>query len=275
MTRSPPARQRPALVVAALLSIAAGRPVGAHEFWLDLERGHVEPGESIVGDLKVGQRLRGESWPYFPERFRQFSVTREGRTRDLDGRLGDIPAVSLVEPDPGLLVISQQTTDFRLDHDDWDDFRSYLEDEGIAQFAERHRDRNLPETGFAERYSRSIKALVQVGPVDESDADERLGMPIELVARSNPYADGSDALAVTLYWRRAPLPDWNINVFHDTGEVTLTRVRTDVDGRAVVPLAGAGQYLLSAVQLEPVDEPPVVWHSHWAALSFRTEAVAR
>ena len=40
------------------------------------------------------------------------------------------------------------------------------------------------------------------------------------------------------------------------------------DGRVLVPLAGGGQFLLNAVQMDPVEHGAVMWESHWALLTF-------
>ena len=148
---------------AALIALAlASAPAAAHEFWIALRDGTVAPGAVIVADLKVGQKLRGEPYPYLTSRFRSFTVTLGGTTTGVAGNEGDIPALSLIAERSGLHVIAQNTIAFRVTYDDWAVFRRYLADEGLDSFADLHRARGLPESGFAERYTRYVKALVQV-----------------------------------------------------------------------------------------------------------------
>ena len=154
-------------------------------------------------------------------------------------------------------------------HKDWALFRTYLAEEGYDHLVERHRERGLPETGFAERYTRYAKALVQVGPIDPDDADRTIGMPLELIARDNPYGHGVDGLEISLLWHGKSLPGRRVNVFHDDGVVRRTSVATDTDGKARVALSGGGAYLLSAVLMRRDERRPVVWASHWASLSFK------
>lgn len=259
---------------AALIALAlAGAPAAAHEFWIAPQDGMVAPGGEIVADLKVGQMMRGEPYPYLTNRFRSFTVTVGGTTTKVTGNEGDIPALSLIAGRSGLNVLAQHTIAFRVTYDDWAVFRKYLAFEGLDDFADLHRARGLPDSGFAERYTRYAKALVQVGPVDPADRDVRIGMQLELVAGANPYAPGVDMLPVTLTWQGAPVADRQINIFRDDGAVTLTSATTDAAGRALIPLTGDGEYLLNAVVLRPVDDDttPVVWASHWASLSFRLQ----
>ena len=258
-------------IVAGLLALTC-MPALAHEFWISPERGAIDPGELITADLKVGQRLKGESYPYLSNRFQFFTRTVGEKTRDVTGLEGDIPALSTPAEGSGLTVIAHQTVAFRVTYDDWAVFRRYLSEEGLDAFAEDHRRRGLPESGFAERYTRTAKALVQVGPVQPGDADRFTGMPLELVAGANPYSADLENLPVRLLWQGVPLAERQITVFHDAGntaEVTRRTVITDEEGRASVPLVGTGEYLLNAVHLEPVEDTPVVWASHWATLSFK------
>lgn len=244
------------LTIFALLQGAV--PALAHEFWIDLERGRVQQGDPIVGDLKVGQMLKGDSYPYLSNRFRRFTVTNGEHTLAVKANEGDMPALSHVARRSGLHVIAHHTTDFRVTYDEWDVFLSYLEEEGLKRFAEQHNKRGLPRSGFAERYTRCIKALVSVGPVAPSQDDVNVGMPLELVAQTNPYAPGSDTLAVTLYWRNQPLPNWQISIFRKKDTVVRTRMVTDENGQATIQLPGTGDYLLSAVHLQPARDAPVV-----------------
>jgi uncharacterized GH25 family protein len=264
-------RTRPILAAAASFAIAAlpATPVPAHEFWIAPESGEISPGQPIVADLMVGKMFKGEPYPYLSNRFRALTVTVGGETSKIAGHDGDIPAILKIAERPGLYVIANQTVAFRLTYDDWSKFRDYLALEGLDKFADLHRERGLPESGFAERYIRYAKALVQVGPVAASDADVRIGMPFELVAEDNPYSPRVELLRVSLIWRGVPVANHQISIFRNDGVVTRTTAITDTAGLASIPLPGGGEYLLNAVYLEPVDDAPVVWESHWASMSFK------
>ena len=257
--------------------VANSASVLAHEFWIAPVRGVLMPGDTIVAGLMVGRMLRGADYPYLSNRFRSFTVAVGKSSKRVAGNEGDIPALAYSAERRGLHVIAHHTIAFRVTHDDWMIFRRYLRDEGLDTFADRHRARGLPDQGFFERYTRYAKALVQAGPADPADQDIRVGLPLELVAEANPYAAGVGRLPVTLIWNGAPLANRQINIFRDDGidsTVTRTKVVTDQDGRALIPLLGNGDYLLNSVHLEPVDAAPVVWASHWASLSFKLQNMA-
>lgn len=96
-------------------------------------------------------------------------------------------------------------------------------------------------------------------------------MPMELMLETNPFRPGLEALPVRLLWQSGPLARRQITVLRrkSDGSVTRTLAATDRDRRAVIALAGDGDYLRNAVQLEPAEDDDVVWASHWASHGAR------
>jgi len=258
------------VAVATAILMACTSSVAAHEFWISPEVGKVAPGDRLRADLKVGLMLKGEPYPYLSTRFRSFEVAVNQKRHAVAGTQGDLPALADGTAQAGLHVITHQTIAFRANHDDWETFQRYLKEEGLSEFEPIHLERGLPKNGFAERYTRYAKALVQAGSVRADDIDFPTGMAFELTVRVNPYTPGVAHLPVILTWQGKPVAGRQINVFREAdGEVVRNSVVTDAKGEAVIAMTGAGEYLLNAVHLEPADEPPVVWESHWATLSFK------
>ena len=77
-----------------------------------------------------------------------------------------------------------------------------------------------------------------------------------------------EMLPVKLTWQGKPVAGRQIAVFRKNGNVKRSLVATDADGRALISLAGGGEFLLNAVNMEPVSGGDVVWKSHWASLTF-------
>lgn len=243
-------------------------PAAAHEFWVAPEDYTPAPGAPIVAALKVGQMMKGTDYPYLSNRFQSFTITTRQGTRDAEGIEGDSPALTVIADEPGLHIIAFYATPHQLTFDTLGEFRDYLDYEGLGEIARAHELRGLPDTGIVESYIRCAKALVQVGPIAEADRDRSTGLPFELVAEINPYAAGLEALPVRLTWQGQPVADRQIAIFRDNGEVTRRLVMTDADGRVQIPLGGGGEFLLNAVNIEPVDDGEAVWKSHWASLTF-------
>ncbi len=253
------------LVLALLIAL----PAAAHEYWIAADDFTVSPGETVSARLMVGQMMEGVEVPRLSRQIKSFKYFAPDVAQEAEGREGDRPALVYEAEKPGLHIIAQETLPLELTFDTLEEFREYLDYEGLGRFVDVHLDRGLPEAGFTEAYARSAKALVQVGPVDPDDRDRQLGLAFELTALENPYA-GRPVLPVELTWQGSPEAGTQISVFRELdGKVERTLISTGPDGRAQIPLHEAGgRYLLNAVHLEPASGDGPVWESTWASLTF-------
>ncbi len=247
-------------------------PLNAHEFWVEPLDFQVAVGGEITLDLKVGQMLEGQSYPYLSHKFGRYQTTDATGVHDLIGDEGDTPSVVYDATAPGLHVISYHALPELLTYDNFRDFVDFLDEEGLSSVAELHRTRRLPDTGFTEKYTRNAKALVQVGSPIEGSTDQATGMDFELVALRNPYLPAVN-LPVKLLWQDVEVPNAQVAVFRRMGdEVTRATYRTNARGIADIPLPGDGIYLLSSVYMEETAEDSgAAWHSIWASLTFAIE----
>lgn len=261
------------LALAASLGLAA--PAAAHEFWIAPRAFQVAPGDPVIADLRVGSEFVGTVQSYFPQRFERFEVRMGETTIPVEGRLGDIPAMDMALAGEGLAVIVHQTAPLTLQYATRALFEGFVAHKDLGDVLARHAARGLPELEFREAYTRYAKALVAVG--DGQGADAEVGLLTEIVALANPYTDDpSGGFPVRVLYRGAPRGDAQVELFarDAAGAVTITYHRTDDTGEAILPVAPATDYLVDAVVMEGTgnDDPKAgpVWHSAWAALTFRT-----
>ncbi|ATF18442.1 DUF4198 domain-containing protein [Phaeobacter gallaeciensis] len=271
-----------AFILLALAATTLGRAALAHEFWIAPEKYQVKLGASVQADLRNGQVFSGARLAYFDRNIARFEVWNQAEAHPYSGRMGDLPALQLEAPAEGLLVVAHETTPDHLTYDSWEDFVKFAAHKDFPDIEQRHSARNLPRTGFAERYTRHAKSLIAVG--NGAGSDRAIGMLTEFVALANPYSDDlSTGLPVELRFQNRPRADAQVEVFERAPDdtVSVTLIRTDADGRAVVPVKSGHIYLLDAVVLRPVDpeaasrndsatkgQPTPVWQTHWAALTF-------
>ena len=245
----------------------------AHEFWIEPTRYKLEPSEKIVANLRVGQYFKGNTFSFVPEKFVEFSVIDSSGKRPIDGRLGDLPAVNEPTIKTGLHVLLHHSTVNTLTYTDFAKFERFARKEGNAWLLDAHNQRGLPRKDVTEAYTRYAKALVLVG--DGEGRDEWAGMPLEIVAETNPYADSSSGtISVRLLWNGQGMAGKQISIFRKHGgcEAKRTAVLTDTDGRASIPREPGGRFLLNSVH---VVEPPAaskntraMWQSFWASTTF-------
>ncbi|NNF78688.1 MAG: DUF4198 domain-containing protein [Rhizobiales bacterium] len=255
------------------LALAASTPGFAHEFWISPERYKVDAGGRLVAVLLTGDKFEGYTSPYIPEDFKRFDILLDGKTIKVTGRLGDDPALDMIVPGEGLGVIVHQTVGFFISYMEPGKFEGLLRDKGVLDVLKLHRARGLPETGFRERFVRFAKCLVAVGHGRGQDAET--GLETEFVAGANPYADDvTDGVPFKLFFKGKGRAGAQVEVFtrSPTGDVALELLRTDQEGRVVVPAKPGFEYLLNAVVFRPLEaKDPAndpVWESLWAQFTY-------
>lgn len=263
-------KQLSLIILSLLISTSA---VFSHEFWISPEKYQVDSGENLVASLRGGQRFSGGPFSFLPQRFARFQLVKGDLEVDVEGRIGDRPALNMAAPEDGLWVVVHETTDSRITWKEWEKFAGFVEHKKLAGTLENHAARGLPDTGFSESYRRFIKSLIGVG--DGQGADREVGLRTEFVALANPYVDDvSKGFPVLVLFEGEPRVDAQIEIFEKNadGEVAISTLKTDADGRALIPVQTGKEYLLDAVVMLPLEETDKdsdpVWRSLWAALTF-------
>lgn len=258
----------------ALLTLAL--PATGHEFWISPEDYTVGPSDQLIANIRVGQNFKGNANSFFPNSIVRFDLVFQGQAEAVDGRMGDKPALNLPAPAEGLITIVHQTADSSLKYSEFQKFVKFATHKDFTEVLEEHKARGLPEAGFRESYSRFAKSLVAVGHGAGSDSD--MGLLTEIVALSNPYIeDVSAGLPVLVLYEGAARKDTQVELFDKApdGEVTISILRTNSEGIALLPVNSGHEYLVDAVvmrALEPVGENDPVWESLWASLTFKIPA---
>ena len=242
----------------------------AHEFWISPENHRLDAGDTLRATLLVGTNLDGETYPYLSHRFKSFTIHDANGSRAYTGNEGDIPALVDRVSAPGLTTLLYHSKPSTLHYRKWEKFLRYTKAEGLTGAVEAHLAKGLPGEGFSEHYTRNAKSLVQVGSVKTAHQDKRHGMPFEIVALQNPFAEGTKALPIRLYWQQTPANDVQITVFRQDAEGSVTReiTRTDTQGNALIPLHGQSRYLLNAVRLDRTPGETTDYASFWSSLTF-------
>ncbi len=261
-------------LVLILIVIGTG-PVVSHEFWIAPVRYAVEPGEKIVASLRVGEKFKGSTNSYIPDNFARFDLIMDGQTTKVEGRMGDDPALQIAAPKPGLAVIVHETTKNHVRYLKWEKFAKFARHKDFSETLHAHKKRGLPESNFLERYLRFAKSLVAVG--HGRGMDKAVGLETEFVAEVNPYTDTlENGLPVRLLFQGKPRANAQVTVFAKSadGAVDELTLKTDSEGRVIVPTQPAREYLLDAVVIRPLKaanpKSDPVWETLWAQFTFST-----
>ena len=159
-----------------------------------------------------------------------------------------------------------------------EEFNEYLVHDGIVDLIEQRAAAGKTNDDAAERYSKHVKAVVQVGDVRSDEWSTELGYPAEFVPLRNPYELGvGDDLQVRFLRAGQPVANQLVYASHDghhghdeAGEhVEAVTTRTDADGVATVPLSGTGRWYVRTIHIvETTTEPEVDYESNWATMTF-------
>ncbi|MEX0340368.1 MAG: DUF4198 domain-containing protein [Arenibacterium sp.] len=257
-------------ILTLVLVLCSSPSAFAHEFWIEPEDYRLAPGDNVVAHLRNGEFFKGSSLAYFERRTARFEAVQGGTTFPITPRMGDVPAVDMVATEPGLLVLVHETEGATLKYTEWEKFQKFADHKDFPDIEMRHTARDIARTGFTEEYRRFAKSLLAIGPGDGRDLVT--AMETEFVALANPYTDTLDGgLPVQLLYQGAPRADAQIEVFEKSpaGGVEITLMRSDQDGRAMIPVKPGHSYLIDAVVLREInDDPNAVWETLWAALTF-------
>lgn len=160
-----------------------------------------------------------------------------------------------------------------------EDFNEYLVHDGITDVIDRRAAAGTTNDEATERYSKHVKALVQVGDARSGQWAHELGYPVEFIPLSNPYELGrGDELQVRFLRAGRPVPDQlvyaNYEDHHghdEAGEhVDAVTTRTNADGVATIPLSGTGRWYVRTIHMvETTSEADVDYESNWATLTFQ------
>lgn len=259
-------------VTAAALCLCLGAalfvgPAQAHEFWIEPAKFRPGAGESVALRLFVGQHFKGEPVLYAPDQFKRYITAGPAGEQPVHGTLGDDPAGSLTADEPGLYVVGYHSEKFDLAFDSFAKFEEYLAMEGLDHHLALARKRFSIRNTILETYTRCAKSLIKVGGAP-APADRALGLPLELIAETSPYA-GAKTLTVRLLYNGRPLEGALVIASNRADATNKQRIRTDKAGRATVDLYRSGVWLINAVHMIPAGLlAKADWESFWASLTF-------
>lgn len=280
---------RRVLLTFAVLSVAIVATARAHTMFLKLESFFLEPNSTHSVALLNGDFDKSEN-PITRDRMADVSVVGPDGTvhpptsawRDTAMFHWDADSVdtSLLEfrtkgAGTYVLGVSTTATTFLLADTS---FNNYLVHDGVVDvLADREAKGTLGDDA-TERYSKHVKAIVQVGDTRSGGYSTNLGYPAEFIPLQNPYElEVGSVLEVRFLRAGEPVANQIVyanneyNHAHDGagGHVEAVTTRTDANGVAKIELSGGGRWYVRTIHMvETTSEADVDYESNWATLTF-------
>jgi hypothetical protein len=264
------------LTVPALLILATAGTLAAHDLFLRAESFFVAPNGTVRFQVLNGTFSKSES-AVSKDRLVDLSiVSPSGVTTPVDragwADTGTTSVLTVPLGDSGTYVIgaSLLPREIRLEAKD---FNTYLADDGIPDVLAARRRSGELDRPARERYSKHVKALVQVGSKRTSRYTAELGYPAELVPLDNPY---SLRLGGTLRVRAVVEGEPVANQVVISGgrtqggaRIAQQTVRTNREGEARIRITSRGVWYVKFIHMErAAADTTIDYESKWATLTF-------
>ncbi|MSR61373.1 MAG: DUF4198 domain-containing protein [Planctomycetes bacterium] len=265
----------PAAVLLALF--ASALPLSAHDHWLAPTHFRGAPGERLDLTLCVGHPSQYELQIRDPRRSVRFESVGPKGAKPVPGVDGKSPAGIFRPADAGLYWITYQS-DHAFVEIAPEKYAQYLKDEGLEEVLHEREQRGENALPGRDSYARFDKALLCIGDVATDGFERALGLPIELVAETNPFTwERQQELVLRLELDGKPRAGQQVKLMRLAAPFTILLARTDERGRArFTPELGGGWVASTVHQRRATPEQKLEgdWEGLWASLSFELGASA-
>ncbi len=153
------------------------------------------------------------------------------------------------------------------------EFKEYLEHEGLDRTIKERENKGIASEDVLEKYSKHVKAILQVSEDTTEDYAVNLGYPIEFIPLQNPYdlAVG-DNIDFQLLLKGQPLAN---TVVHfgtsgqkEGGKSKVNASITDEDGEFSFEISQTGHWFVGTIHMAESKEENIDYESNWATLTF-------
>lgn len=263
------------LIVPILLLIATGT-LAAHDLFLRAENYFVPPNGTVRLHVLNGTFSKSEN-AVTKDRLRDLSIVNpSGTTTPLAiagwAETGDTSIVTVPVGESGTYLIgaSLRPREIALEAKD---FNTYLATDGIPDVLAARRQSGELDRPARERYSKHVKALVQVGSTRTAGYGAELGYPAELVPLNNPYSlKPGSTLRVRAVVEGSPVASQVVIAGGRTaggGRIAQRSVRTNSDGVASIRLGSRGLWYVKFIHMQRATADTTIdYESKWATLTF-------
>lgn len=264
------------ILVPALMLLVSVGTLAAHDLFLRADSYFVAPGGTVRLQVLNGTFSKSEN-AVTKDRLRELTiVSSDGVTKPLDvagwAETGDTSIVTVNVGESGTYVIgaSLRPREIALEAKD---FNAYLASDGLPDIlAARRRTKEL-ELPARERYSKHVKALVQVGSTRTAGYGAELGYPAELVPLDNPYSlKQGGTLRVRAVVEGSPVANQVVIAGGRKsagGRIGPLSVRTNGDGVARIPISSRGVWYVKFIRMQrAAADTAIDYESKWATLTF-------
>lgn len=267
--------------VSAVAGLLTAMPALAHEMFLKAKEYVVAPTSDQVVRLMNGTFDKSEN-SIGRDRMADVSIAANGGVTSppedawYDDSNSSYLRYRTGESGTYVIGVSTQPSMIELSRDD---FIAYLRHDGVLDTLATFENDN-EQSEVRERYSKHVRAVVQVGNRRSSDFSEPLGYPVEILLEQNPYdLNIGDELSFRVLFNGEPVANQIVRASyegfhgHDASNhhANAYNLRTDEDGRARFRVTDKAVWYIALIHMEKIDEAEVDYESNWATVTFKVK----
>ena len=247
-----------------------GSQAGAQDQVLVPENFYLHKGDVLnLHLISANQFLKQDELGFDPAKSEKFILHFGSKKNayNVSTKAGDtIAKLPLAKEGLNLIDITRKPV---IDDVDRDDFLKILDDEGLTQFSEKAK--NGSKDSFRERYTWSLKTLVEVEKNSGNDFDKSVDQEYEITLKDNPYKGnyGDDIIGLVTF-RGKPVASATVFFYIKSlgGNVFAQKLYTDKSGQFYFKLSREGIYLLRSLHMELGKDKSADYDSWITSFSF-------
>ena len=238
--------------------------LNAHELWLEADQYKLKSGEKLIANIKVGQDLVGESYPYLSQETEKLFIASKKGLKKLNQIDGDYPAIQQAVNYIGIQYLYYQSNKESLRYQDYKTFIEFTDEYDLNYDLN---NKNIPN----EIYQRFAKIILNGEP--NSFFKTKQNLEFEIINQNDPYQNNLSEIKIFL--KKKPFINKKFIVFFKNENAFERKIyQTDINGFAKIDSSKKGLYLISAVHLETLNLLDQIkykadYYSRWASLTFR------
>ncbi len=260
-------------VSTGILTLSLAASVFAHDLFLKTDSFFLRPNSKFSVKIMNGTFQASEGAVSFA-RLNDVSIVSAGKRthpKEADFTKDETTAyMNLKTGDEGTYVVGLSTKSREIALKATD-FNEYLKEDGLPDTLEERRKTGELEKDAKERYSKHVKAILQVGKKRTDDYKTVLGYPVELVPQQNPYAlKKGDTIEILCLRDGQPLAGQVVLAGREeNGKIVVApELRSDSKGMVKLRLAGAGKWYVKFINMTKLTDPALNYESKWTTLTF-------
>lgn len=230
-----------------------------HPSSLYLFNGTFDVSENIITRDRITQaRIVGADYEFFPQEADYFDKGLSTYLKFKTGGAGTY--VAGISTYPRVIELDAKG------------FQDYLEHEGLHEILEERKRKGVSNKPAREKYSKHVKALLQVGNKRSDHFKSTFNYPIEFIPIKNPYTINiGDTMEFLLLFDGQPLANKTVHIGfkgkpgHNTEEIAS---QTNENGKFSFPVKEAGKWYVATIFMVESKEPGLDYESNWATLTF-------